>query len=293
MLINRPARIAILLGLSLLAGACSGPASPTPSATSSADGSPGEPGASASFRLPTSAPTGPSAGPGGTTVPSTPAPSASVAETCAMHTLDQLNEGQRVGQLFLLGLANDKLGPAEITAIETDHFGSVWFTATSHAGTGAIRLVADAVQALKRPRPPGPARPGSVLRGGQPGRWPGPGAPGRGLHGHPERARPGCPAVGKAESRSAAWGAQLAGGRSQPQLRPGNRRRARRRPPPRTSRSASSGASTATPRDGRPPRDGVHGGHDRGRHHDRGQAFSRASGGSSATRTSRPTWSTR
>ena len=55
---------------------------------------------------------------------------------------------QRVGQLFLLGLANDQLGSAEVSAIRAHHFGSVWFVEQSAAGATAIRAVADAVQAL-------------------------------------------------------------------------------------------------------------------------------------------------
>ena len=59
-----------------------------------------------------------------------------------------MTEEQRVGQLFLLGLANDQLGAAETNAIRTYHFGSVWFVEQSAAGAPAIRAVADAVQAL-------------------------------------------------------------------------------------------------------------------------------------------------
>jgi beta-N-acetylhexosaminidase len=59
-----------------------------------------------------------------------------------------MTEDQRIGQLFLLGLANDQLGPAEISAIRTHHFGSVWFVEQSTAGTTAIRGVANAVQGL-------------------------------------------------------------------------------------------------------------------------------------------------
>jgi beta-N-acetylhexosaminidase len=55
---------------------------------------------------------------------------------------------QRIGQLFLLGLANDQLGAAEQNAIRTYHFGSVWFVEQSGAGAPAIRAIADAVQAL-------------------------------------------------------------------------------------------------------------------------------------------------
>jgi beta-N-acetylhexosaminidase len=54
---------------------------------------------------------------------------------------------QRIGQLFLLGLANDRLGPAEIGAIRDQHVGSVWFTATTSIGVAGVRAVADAVQA--------------------------------------------------------------------------------------------------------------------------------------------------
>ena len=62
--------------------------------------------------------------------------------------LATLTEEQRIGQLFLLGLANDQLGSAEQNAIRTYHFGSVWFVEQSTAGAPAIRAVADAVQGL-------------------------------------------------------------------------------------------------------------------------------------------------
>jgi beta-N-acetylhexosaminidase len=58
-----------------------------------------------------------------------------------------MSEPQRVGQLFLLGLAGDRLGPGQIGAIRADHFGSVWFVDKSSAGVSAIRGVTDAVQA--------------------------------------------------------------------------------------------------------------------------------------------------
>ena len=58
-----------------------------------------------------------------------------------------MTEGQRIGQLFSLGLANDKLGAAELSAIRNQHVGSFWFTATTSIGIAGIRAVADAVQA--------------------------------------------------------------------------------------------------------------------------------------------------
>ena len=54
---------------------------------------------------------------------------------------------QRVGQLFSLGLVNNRLGSVELSAITSDHVGSFLFTATTTAGTAAIRAVSDAVQA--------------------------------------------------------------------------------------------------------------------------------------------------
>ena len=78
----------------------------------------------------------------------TPSPTPTAPLDCATQTLAGMTEGQRIGQLFLLGLANDQLGLAETNAIRTDHFGSVWFVEQSSAGVAAIRTVADAVQAL-------------------------------------------------------------------------------------------------------------------------------------------------
>ena len=54
---------------------------------------------------------------------------------------------QRVGQLFVVGLANDQLGPAERTGIATRHFGSFSFIETTTVGVAGVRAVTDAVQA--------------------------------------------------------------------------------------------------------------------------------------------------
>jgi beta-N-acetylhexosaminidase len=74
------------------------------------------------------------------------------AATCAARVLAQMSEEQRVGQLFLLGLAGDRLGPAELDAVRVHHLGSVWFVATTSAGAPGVRVVADAVQALASPQ---------------------------------------------------------------------------------------------------------------------------------------------
>jgi beta-N-acetylhexosaminidase len=69
------------------------------------------------------------------------------SSTCAERVLGGMSEPQRVGQLFVLGLASDRLGSAEIDAIRADHLGSVSFIEKTSAGVRAIRGVADAVQA--------------------------------------------------------------------------------------------------------------------------------------------------
>ncbi len=61
--------------------------------------------------------------------------------------LATMSDDQRLGQLFLLGLAGNQLGPDEIHAIQAEHVGSVWFVEQSNAGVAGIRAVADAVQA--------------------------------------------------------------------------------------------------------------------------------------------------
>ena len=58
-----------------------------------------------------------------------------------------MTEDQRIGQLFLMGLANDRLGTAEMQEIQADHVGSVWFVDRTTAGVAGVRAVADAVQA--------------------------------------------------------------------------------------------------------------------------------------------------
>jgi beta-N-acetylhexosaminidase len=80
-----------------------------------------------------------------------PTPSPTATAECAARVLATLSQEQRIGQLFLLGLADDQLGPAEIGAIRTHHFGSVWFVEQSRGGVAPIRTVADAVQALATP----------------------------------------------------------------------------------------------------------------------------------------------
>jgi beta-N-acetylhexosaminidase len=88
----------------------------------------------------------PSATPTTTATPAT-VPSPSPTSTCADRVFAGMTEDQRIGQLFLLGLAANQLGPAELTEIRADHVGSVWFVDRTSAGAAAIRAVAAAVQA--------------------------------------------------------------------------------------------------------------------------------------------------
>ena len=119
--------IARWLALALLLAACATPAraSPTPSSPES----------------PSTIPT----------VTASPTPSPTATAECAARVLAPMTPEQRIGQLFLLGLANDQLGSAETDAIRTYHFGSVWFVEQSTAGATSIRAIADAVQGLATP----------------------------------------------------------------------------------------------------------------------------------------------
>ena len=58
-----------------------------------------------------------------------------------------MSTDQQVGQLFLVGLANDRLGPQELGLIRNQHVGSVWLTRTTTIGVAGVRAIADAVQA--------------------------------------------------------------------------------------------------------------------------------------------------
>lgn len=59
-----------------------------------------------------------------------------------------MTESQRIGQLFNVGLDNDRLDTASRKAIVADHFGSVWYRTKTTIGVAGVRKVADAVQAL-------------------------------------------------------------------------------------------------------------------------------------------------
>jgi beta-N-acetylhexosaminidase len=137
-------RLGLVLGVALVA-AC-GTTTPTraPSGpTGSPAGSPSATGTTLESPTdhPTTAPT--------TAVPTeVPTASPSAAADCVSRTLTSLTEAQRVGQLFMIGLIDDRLDATERAAIRDAHLGSMLFTATTTVGVDGLRDVTDAVQAL-------------------------------------------------------------------------------------------------------------------------------------------------
>jgi beta-N-acetylhexosaminidase len=59
-----------------------------------------------------------------------------------------MSDAQRVGQLFAVGLQDDRLSPSEADQIRRFHFGSVTFIETTAVGASAIHEVTRAVQSL-------------------------------------------------------------------------------------------------------------------------------------------------
>ncbi|HWP62329.1 MAG TPA: glycoside hydrolase family 3 N-terminal domain-containing protein [Candidatus Binatia bacterium] len=117
--------------LAVLLGACS-----APSLGPSEPASPSRPAPSTS----SSPPPAPSALP--TVSLSEPTPLAS----CADRVLAHLSGSQRVGQLFAVGLAENRFDAAARAAVETEHFGSWWFTQKTTLGAPAIRSVTSAIE---------------------------------------------------------------------------------------------------------------------------------------------------
>jgi beta-N-acetylhexosaminidase len=95
-------------------------------------------------------PTNPPATPSPSITSVSPSPSPGPTETpdCVQQTFDAMSKAQRVGQLFVIGLAEDRLGPGEIAAIKAHHFGSVTYVVTTTEGVASVRATGDAVQSL-------------------------------------------------------------------------------------------------------------------------------------------------
>jgi beta-N-acetylhexosaminidase len=69
-----------------------------------------------------------------------------------------MTDAQRVGQLFAVGLQNDRLSSIEAGQIRRFHFGSVTFIETTSVGASAINDVTRAVQALATDKATGHVR---------------------------------------------------------------------------------------------------------------------------------------
>jgi beta-N-acetylhexosaminidase len=80
------------------------------------------------------------------------------AGSCADRVLARLTLPQRVGQLFVVGLAGSVLDAATASAIRAYHFGSVSFIATDTAGVAGVAAVSRAVQSLSSPQVTGGVR---------------------------------------------------------------------------------------------------------------------------------------
>jgi beta-N-acetylhexosaminidase len=75
------------------------------------------------------------------------AAAASAPASCATQVFSRMSEAQRVGQLFLVGIAGAPAGEVA-QAVRTYHFGSLLWEGTSTAGLAADQQVSRAIQAL-------------------------------------------------------------------------------------------------------------------------------------------------
>ena len=112
---------------------------------------------------PAGAPSSPGSGGGHTTgAPATArsaaASPAAPSRSCADQILARMTLPQRVGQLFVVGLAGSVLDAATVSAIRAYHFGSVSFIATDTAGVAGVGAVSRAVQSLSSPQVTGRVR---------------------------------------------------------------------------------------------------------------------------------------
>jgi beta-N-acetylhexosaminidase len=88
----------------------------------------------------------------GRSAASSPAASSAPSGSCAARVLARMTLPQRVGQLFVVGLAGSVLDSATANAIRAYHFGSVSFVATDTAGVAGVGAVSRAVQSLSSPQ---------------------------------------------------------------------------------------------------------------------------------------------
>lgn len=76
-----------------------------------------------------------------------PGPAAG-AGSCVASTVAGMSEAQRVGQLFLVGMAQDYAGPVTAAALEKYHFGSLLFGENTAEGVAAAAAATSRIQSL-------------------------------------------------------------------------------------------------------------------------------------------------
>ena len=133
----------------------------------------------------------------------TPTPVATTPPSCTGQLWAKLSPTQRVGQLIFLGLANNQLGPAERTAMQSYGVGSVWFTELTNAPSSYVAGVSAQVQAMAGPAGIG-LFVGANQEGGQIDQFHGPGftpIPSALLQGSEDPAA--------LQAQAATWGAEL------------------------------------------------------------------------------------
>jgi beta-N-acetylhexosaminidase len=117
-----------------------------------------------------------------------------------------MTEAQRIGQLFMVGLEDDRLDAASRAAIVANHFGSVWFRAKTSIGVAGVRAIADQAQALATPSGTGGVRffvaanqEGGLIQA----------LSGRGFDTIPSALDQGALSASVLETRATRWGRQL------------------------------------------------------------------------------------
>jgi beta-N-acetylhexosaminidase len=91
----------------------------------------------------------PSSASGATSTPS--ADPAATTESCVSRVFSGMTEAQRVGQLFLVGLAQDYVGPVTTAALKRYHFGSLLFAENTSEGVSAAAAATSHMQSLATP----------------------------------------------------------------------------------------------------------------------------------------------
>jgi beta-N-acetylhexosaminidase len=133
------------------------------------------------------------------------AAAASAPPSCPDQIYSQMSEAQRVGQLFLVGIAGAP-GAEVAQAVSTYHFGSLLFEGTSTAGVAADQQVDSAIQALASPASTAGVRffIAANQEGGQVQELQGPG-----FSSIPPALDQGQLSAGELEQQAAAWGSEL------------------------------------------------------------------------------------